>query len=407
MLHRISLLLLLISLNCFAAGTAGLTYETFRAPPGPSPSISPLTYPTVLSTGISSTINYPAGSFGATILGSGRADYVIVHWFGYINIPTTGTYTFGGNSDDGIIIKVNNTTVLNGWFDSGGAFKTGTAIELSAGVVPIEVWYYENGGGQMVNLQWYLNNSWQIVGSTYLATDSTYFAPVTPTYSSSITTEQQNRKTSETIQRTSQSGNLIYIEQIGDNNDVTLRQGITLTGKNRLELYLYGDSNTLNLNQGKNLDGTSPVADSNNHYQYMYVNGNYNNVTTKQVDSSNVSTGNFLESTITGNSNTINLTQQGNSSKTLFLNVNGGSNTVTTNQKDTGQHYLDVKLTGNGHTVNTIQEGTGNHAATIDFTNSGGASSLNLNQSGSTNQVYSIQQSCTNPAGCSTVVSQP
>jgi len=83
------------------------------------------------------------------------------------------------------------------------------------------------------------------------------------------------------------------------------------------------------------------------------------------------------------------------------------NNTVTTNQKDGGQHYLDISLTGNGHSVNTTQEGAGNHAATINFTNSGGASSLNLNQSGTTNQTYSIQQSCTNPAGCATTISQP
>ncbi len=91
---------------------------------------------------------------------------------------------------------------------------------------------------------------------------------------------------------------------------------------------------------------------------------------------------------------------------TIF-EVNGNNNTVTTNQKDGGQHYLDINLTGNGHNVNATQEGAGNHAATIQFTNSGGASSLNLNQSGSTNQTYSINQSCTNPAGCSTTITQP
>ena len=80
---------------------------------------------------------------------------------------------------------------------------------------------------------------------------------------------------------------------------------------------------------------------------------------------------------------------------------------MTTNQKDTGNHYLDINLTGNGHNVNAVQEGTGSHAATIQFTNSGGASSLNLNQSGSTNQTYSIQQSCVNAAGCSATVTQP
>jgi len=228
----------------------------------------------------------------------------------------------------------------------------------------------------------------------------------TPAYSSSITNAQQTRKTSETAQRTGQSGNLLHIEQIGDNNDITIRQGITITGKNRIELYANGNNNTLNLNQGYNVDGTVSLSEYNNHYQYLNLSGASNNITTKQINGTST-VGHFMETTVSGNTNVLNMTQQGTGSKTLFLNVNGGSNSVTTNQKDSGQHYLDLSLTGNGHTVNATQQGTGNHAATINFTNTGGASTLNLNQSGSTNQTYSINQSCANAGGCATTITQP
>jgi hypothetical protein len=228
----------------------------------------------------------------------------------------------------------------------------------------------------------------------------------TPVYSSGITNAQQSRKTSETAQRTGQSGNLLYIEQVGDNNNITIRQGITITGKNRIELYANGNNNTLNLNQGYNIDGSIPNSEYNNHYQYLNLSGSSNNITTKQINGSST-VGHFMETTVSGNTNTLELTQQGVGSKTLFLNVNGGSNSVTTNQKDAGQHYLDITLIGNGHTVNGIQEGAGNHAATVNFTNAGGASTLNMNQSGSTNQTYSINQSCANASGCSTTITQP
>ena len=227
-----------------------------------------------------------------------------------------------------------------------------------------------------------------------------------PAYSSSITNAQQTRKTSETAQRTGQSGNLLYIEQVGDNNNITIRQGVTITGKNRIELYANGNNNTLNLNQGYNTDGSIPNSEYNNHYQYLNLSGSSNNITTKQINGSST-VGHFMETTVSGNTNTLNMTQQGVGSKTLFLNVNGGSNSVTTNQKDTGQHYLDINLIGSGHTINGIQEGAGNHAATINFTNAGGASTLNMNQSGSTNQTYSINQSCANASGCSTTITQP
>jgi hypothetical protein len=223
-----------------------------------------------------------------------------------------------------------------------------------------------------------------------------------PVYSSGITGAQTARKNSETTQRLNQNGNEINIDQIGDNNSITIRQGVSATGKNRIELYSNGSSNNYNLNQGYLTDGTVVGGDSSNHYLYLNVTGSNNTITKQQTGTTN-----FNETTVSGNTNNLTNIQQGNSPKILFQNVVGNSNTVTTNQKDTGNHYLDINITGNGHNVNAIQQGSGNHAATINFTNSGGASSLNLNQSGATNQTYSIQQSCTNPAGCSATVTQP
>jgi len=397
-LLRISFVfLLLFSLTAQAV----LNYQNYAAG-GAMPSYTQdvngnITNRTLLSTGTVNTVGLTTSS------GTGlptRSDGFIVRFYGFINIPTAGTYYFGGQADDGIRIKVNNVSVVNSWIESGGDFRSGS-INLSTGVVPVEVMYYENSGGQMVNFQWFINGSWQVVPSTSTATTSTYFAPPAPTYSSGITAAQTTRKNSETTQRTSQSGNEIQIEQIGDNNTITIRQGVTISGKNRIELYSNGNYNTLNLNQGYTTSGTVSAGDSNNHYLNLNLIGSNNTITKQQTGTSN-----FNESTINGNTNNVSNIQQGTGPKILFQNVSGNNNTVTTNQKDSGQHYLDLKLTGNGHTVGVTQEGTGNHAATIDLTNAGGAANLNLNQLGSTNQVYSIQQSCVNAAGCSTNISQ-
>ena len=306
-----------------------------------------------------------------------------------ITINIYGSSTYYGSKT---LIQSNVATNLSTsrYTDSTIDFENNTAYQFYT----IEVASVRN---------YYAANSFQFGELTFYY-DTEYTAP--PQYSSSITNAQQTRKTSETAQRTGQSGNGIYIDQIGDNNNITIRQGITLTGKNRIELYANGNNNTLNLNQGYNVDGSIPNSEYNNHYQYLNLSGNSNNVTTKQI-TGGINLGHFMETTISGNSNTLNMTQQGVGSKTLFLNINGGSNAVTTNQKDSGQHYLDLSLTGNGHTVNAIQEGAGNHAATINFTNAGGASTLNLNQSGSNGQTYSINQSCANPSGCSATITQP
>jgi hypothetical protein len=225
--------------------------------------------------------------------------------------------------------------------------------------------------------------------------------PPPPAYSSGITATQQDSKNAGTLLRQNQMGNEIDIEQIGDNNVITLRQGSTPSGKNRMKIYSSGDSNTLNLNQGYLTDGAVSAGDTNNHYLLLNNSGNSNSITTRQTGA-----GHYNETTISGNSNVVNLQQTGSGSKTLFTNVNGANNAVTATQQGTGQHYLDINLLGNGHTVNALQDGIGNHAATIKLNNTGGSSTVNMNQLGTTAQTYSIDQSCTNPAGCNTTITQ-
>ena len=313
-LLRISLVFLLLFSQ---SAQAVLSYQNYAAG-GATPSYTQdvngnITNRTLLSTGTVNVVGLTASN------GTGiptRSDGFIVRFYGFINIPTTGTYYFGGQADDGIRIKINNISVVNSWIESGGAFREGS-INLSAGVVPIEVMYYENGGGQMVNLQWFMNGYWQTVPSTSTATTSTYFAPPAPVYSSGITNAQQTRKNSETTQRTSQSGNEINIDQIGDNNSITIRQGVSATGKNRIELYSNGSGNTYNLNQGYLTDGTVVGGDSSNHYLYLNVTGSNNTITKQQTGTTN-----FNETTVSGNTNNLTNIQQGNSPKILFQNVN-------------------------------------------------------------------------------------
>lgn len=281
------------------------------------------------------------------------------------------------------------------------------------------------------------SGNYSSTGGSTSGTAGGYTAPPpAPTYTSGITTTQQTRKDLALVRRQAVMNSSIYIDQVGDNNtitisqqgnnnqikgvgqqsasiqgnynNITVRQGTTSgssSGKNLVELQVTGDSNTVNLNQGRNSDGTNPGADSNNHYQMLNLSGSSNSVITVQKDGANAGAGHFMENTISGNSNVINLTQQGTAGKVLFTNVNGSNNNVTTNQKDTGNHYLDVGLVGNGHTVNVVQEGAGNHAATINLTNAGASGTVNLNQSGTTNQTYSIQQSCTT-TGCGATITQ-
>jgi hypothetical protein len=366
-----------------AQGQAGLNFQTYAAG-GAMPSYTQaadgtINNRTLLSSGVVNTVNFQWNS--GAVLNSGRNEGVIVRFHGFINIPTAGTYSFGGQADDGIRIRVNNTQIVNSWIESGGDFRQGS-ISLPAGVVPIELIYYENGGGAMVNLQWVMGGSWQIIPSTSLATASTFFAPPapppppTPVYSNSaITTIQSNKRTSGLA--ANPNGHNTIVEVTGDDNLVSIQQ-----------------------------------AGVGGHYVNVSVQGNVNNVDILQT--SNTTARHYMEATVVGGNNNLTL-QQRETAKTQIVDVNGNNNTVTTNQKGTGNHFLQLSVTGNNHTAGVIQDGAGNHNARVILD---GTQPWNfqLNQAGSTGKNYNLPHSmsdgssvngtCSAVGGCSLIVNQ-
>jgi hypothetical protein len=159
---------------------------------------------------------------------------------------------------------------------------------------------------------------------------------------------------------------IVYIEQVGNNNSVTVNQSGT----------------------------------RNNYAEYT-GNGNSNSVTINQ--SGNGSTqANYIDLGITGSNNSVNLTQQSTGGgKGIFAAVNNNSNSITVQQKDSGSHYLELGVSGGNKTVNITQQGSASHMASINL--SGLATGLTLTQSGSTQQFYSITHSCATAGGCGTI----
>ena len=370
------------------AQTIGLKYQNYAAG-GAMPSYTQdangnITNRTLLSTGTVNTVGLTTSS-GAGL--PTRSDNFIVRFYGFINIPVAGTYWFGGNADDGIRIKINNISVVNSWVDDGGSFRSGS-ITLAAGVVPVEIMYYENGGGQMVNFQWYQNNSWQIVPSTSLATTSTYWQPAVVV---NISPTQQTNKTAARNRQT--VANQIHVNQVGSYNTIDVLQAGTY---HLTDITLQGDSNTIGLDQlgWKN-------------YANININGSSNTTNVYQSNSgTGLAPGHYGSVEVAGNTNTVNVSQTGDAEKTSFILINGNTNNITNNQVGTGTKYSDIKATGNGHVISLDQKDSGSHAARIDVTNNGGASNINVLQQGNTDHTYSIQQSCATVGGCNVSITQ-
>lgn len=171
----------------------------------------------------------------------------------------------------------------------------------------------------------------------------------TPVYRSAITTVQQLQVDTAYAVTT---GNNIDLTVIGNSNDVDITQ---LSNGNYLLMYLQGNSNVTDITQsGTNLDR------------------------------------NFADINIVGSSNNLTFTQQGDSEKQAFLDIDGSFGTYTITQQGSGEHYLNLISAGDNATVTVLQEGLGNHAATVELTNAGGNWNFSLTQSGDVNQLYSL-----------------
>jgi len=105
-----------------------------------------------------------------------QADNFMARWTGYVTVPTAGTYTLGAYSDDGVRIKVNTgswQTTLDKWQDQAGTFW-GNGVALPANTpIPIQVDWFEHGGGATLDLMVQGNGfAAQDIPATWLTPDA-------------------------------------------------------------------------------------------------------------------------------------------------------------------------------------------------------------------------------------------
>jgi hypothetical protein len=347
-------------------------------------------------------IQYSADGTQKAVMGTGHI----------INIGPNYFFFVGNDNDTGQLFSM-----TKGFVDSGGVTWTGTLNPTVA-----QVNQYATGGS-----------------TTPLAAGQTYTAPAAgPSYPSYVTvgsgtpgtmefgsaiplTTNQQTKIDIWTNRTAPDGNIIYINQIGGdnntvtmdqngnknlirlqlagtNNNITARQGVQGIGQNEMKLNFEGNNNVVNLNQSRDTQG-NPVG-TNGHYLDATIAGWGTNLTVQQTNNGGVG-GHYNETTISGNGNSVLEKQTDNGNKIMFVNVNGALNTVDVIQKGTGQHRADLTLTGDRNSASIVQEGTIANNATLNLTNAGGPATVNVQQNGG--QSVGVNTTCATVGGCAPI----
>ncbi|MBI3858587.1 MAG: hypothetical protein HY293_23115 [Planctomycetes bacterium] len=84
----------------------------------------------------------------------GPADQFSIRWTGGVRAPARGRYLVDVQSDDGVRVSVGGRLVVSNW--TAHAPMTDAAIcELEPGYFPIQVDYYEQGGGAYLRVCWF------------------------------------------------------------------------------------------------------------------------------------------------------------------------------------------------------------------------------------------------------------
>ena len=193
-------------------------------------------------------------------------------------------------------------------------------------------------------------------GSMNLGSVSSATAPSSePTYPTTSIATNQTIKLGQTNAITSNS---IYIENIGDNN-------------------------TVNIEQFSRFNAIRGVNGS----QSMLINGSNNAITINQGTAAAALGNNLAEVSVTGNGNTVSLTQQYNGKYTELV-MNGTGNQLTAQQKDVGGKSAFFNILGNSNVITTLQQGTGNHF--LDISAPYGGLNANITQSGAAQKLFQL-----------------
>ena len=96
----------------------------------------------------------------------GQSDQVGIISKGYMYSPTTTVVTFRTVSDDGIVVYFNGTAVLQNWTYHGDTQDNSASVTLPAGYTPIEMRFFEWGGGFTCELYWSIGSTGTFVSNT-------------------------------------------------------------------------------------------------------------------------------------------------------------------------------------------------------------------------------------------------
>ncbi len=132
------------------AGAAQGLFGQYYLSSGEGPPVNP--WQTLVLERLDPTVNFNWGTYSPDP--SIRTNDFAVRWTGQVEAPTSETYTFHTQTDDGVRLWVNGQMIIDNWTNGSNTYDS-VAIALTKGQrYPIRLEYYEDGGDARCELSW-------------------------------------------------------------------------------------------------------------------------------------------------------------------------------------------------------------------------------------------------------------
>lgn len=125
------------------ADTPGLTVEVYTFDPSALPDRQPYT---LCDTALTSMPNID-DNWADGIVADCQADFVLIHYSGWLTFDTTQLVSLTSQADDGFYLTLDDQVIIDDWQLKGCSGST-AVVDVLAGVsLKLDAWWYEFGGG--------------------------------------------------------------------------------------------------------------------------------------------------------------------------------------------------------------------------------------------------------------------
>jgi len=164
-------------------GSSGLDYNLYQWYSQPSYSLlsgTTCSSCTLRKSGNLSNVNYNWGN--GSILGS-ISEKALLNISGKFVIPTSLVSSgeeqivyFRLYSDDGVAMELNNSSIITNWTPHSPTYNTGSFTGIAGQAYDLELYWFENGGGALLQLEYRLSTSenWVTIPSSSFVIDPTF-----------------------------------------------------------------------------------------------------------------------------------------------------------------------------------------------------------------------------------------